>query len=264
MAGSRDRKKKSDEPAGAPGWMVTYGDMMSLLLCFFVLLLSFSTISEKKYSQAIQSLKGALGVLPRNLTTVEVLPAPRTGRPVARSIEQLARRLQHRLQVTGRAQDINIDIGKQGELRINLPSRILFDSAKSELKPDAVPVLDDLADIIKDLPGAFIEVYGHTDSRPLTPGAFYRDNYDLSYGRAKTVTFHLSDRGGIPRERFEMVACGPSQPVATNETEEGQQANRRVELRVRGDLSEETLEGIEERVRSIEGGAVETRTPTGE
>ncbi|HQE77107.1 MAG TPA: flagellar motor protein MotB, partial [Candidatus Hydrogenedentes bacterium] len=85
------RKRGGEEPSGAPGWMVTYGDMMSLLLCFFVLLLSFSSVSEKKYSQAVQSLKGALGVLPRNLSVIQPLPIEQLPLNRLRTIERIGR-----------------------------------------------------------------------------------------------------------------------------------------------------------------------------
>ncbi len=251
MAG--DRKKKEDEEPGAPAWMVTYGDLMSLLLTFFVLLLSFSTVSEKKYSQAIQSLKGALGGRPHNLSAVTISTNRPEGRPKrSRSIEKLARRLKRELQVKGKQEEIDVKLDEQGGLKISLPSKILFDSARAELKADAAPVLADLAGLLADVPAAQIEVRGHTDSRPLTASGRYRDNYDLSYDRAKSVMAFLNSRGEIPREQFEVIALGPSKPVATNETEEGMQANRRVDLYVRGELSEETVERVRDGSRALE------------
>ena len=248
------RKRGGEEPSGAPGWMVTYGDMMSLLLCFFVLLLSFSSVSEKKYSQAVQSLKGALGVLPRNLSVIQPLPIEQLPLNRLRTIERIGRMIQERLLINNKAEDVKVEFDEEGGLKINLPSRILFDTAKADLKPDAFPVLEDIGMVLGDLPNAHIEIRGHTDIRPLTPGGKFEDNYHLSYGRAKSVTDFLHERAGIPLGAFEVIACGPSQPIATNETEEGMQANRRVEIKVRGDFSDETTKDLRQKIDQMDSG----------
>lgn len=244
------KKKGAPEPAGAPGWMVTYGDMMSLLLTFFVLLLSFSSISEKKFEEALASLQGALGVMPRNLSLVQVNPIPERRR-APRSIERLARELRRRLLVAGREHEVEVTYDEEGGLKISLPSRILFDTARAELKPGALPVLDDLGELLADVPEASIEVRGHTDSRPLINTTRYRDNYDLSYDRAKSVGTYLNRSGEIPLDQFEIVALGPSQPVAPNDTEEGMQANRRVELFVRGEFEPGKLQQMREKIKVL-------------
>lgn len=250
---AKREKKKSDEPPGAPGWVVTYGDMMTLLLTFFILLISFSTISEKKFSQAAASMKGALGVMPKNLSAVQILPSAQAARPAPKSIQRLARKLKERLQVTGKDQDIRLEYDKQGGLKIDLPSRVLFDLGRAELRAEALPVLNDLAQLLREAEGVFIEVRGHTDTLLLKDTSIYRDNYDLSYARAKSVMLHLNAIGGIPEQAFEVIACGPSQPAATNDTEEGRQANRRVELYVRGEPSEEVLDILREKVEALPG-----------
>jgi len=232
--------------------MVTYGDMMSLLLCFFVLLLSFSTISEKKYSKAIQSLKGALGVLPRHTSVIQPLPVEQLQPRRPRSIERVARLIRERMLINNRAKDVEVEFDEEGGLKINLPSRILFETARADLMPDAFPVLEDIGAVLKDLPGARIEVCGHTDIRPLISGGRFEDNYHLSYARAKSVMDFIHERSGIPLAAFQVVACGPSQPIATNETEEGMQKNRRVELYVRGDFSDEATEDLRRAIDDLE------------
>ena len=240
---------------------MTYGDMMSLLLCFFVLLLSFSTISEKKYSQAVQSLKGALGVLPRNLAVVPVNLNQPPGQPRRRRSEELARRLRRKLQVANRAKDVKVELDEEGGLKINLPSRLLFDSARAELKVDALPLLDDISELLVELPNASIEVRGHTDNRPLRSAAVFDDNFHLSHARARAVMRYLDERRNVPEEQFRLIACGPLEPVATNDTEEGRQANRRVELYVRGDFPDDALEEMRQRIPEFEERVVEPVEP---
>ena len=116
------RKRGGEEPSGAPGWMVTYGDMMSLLLCFFVLLLSFSSVSEKKYSQAVQSLKGALGVLPRNLSVIQPLPIEQLPLNRLRTIERIGRMIQERLLINTRPKTSKSNSTKKGGSRSICPA----------------------------------------------------------------------------------------------------------------------------------------------
>lgn len=228
----RDRRK-AEEP-GVPGWIVTYGDMMSLLLCFFVLLLSFSIIDERKFTKAVVSLRGAFGVLPKLTSVVGEQTKPRKRAP--EEMHRLARKLRRKMQVAGREGDVKIEFDKEGGLKIVLPNQVLFDTARAELRPNSYGVLQSVAELLSELQDCFIEVRGHTDSRPLVSSAKYRDNYDLSYGRADAVARRVHVTGRIPLNQFEIVACGPGQPVATNQTEDGQQANRRVEIYVRGAL----------------------------
>ena len=258
MASAGRRKKQSaEEGGGAPAWMVTYGDMMSLLLTFFVLLLSFSTISQEDFEKAMMSLQGAFGILPQYRTMVQINPLPKVSRETAQAIERLARELRRRLQVLGKEDDVDIKYDKQGGLKISLPSKILFDTARAEIKEEAYPFLADLAELLAGIPNAFVEVRGHTDSRPLISTARYRDNYDLSYARADAVTRYIVTVGGMPIDRFEIIACGPGQPVATNDTPEGQQANRRVEVYVRGQLGEATMTTLREEISALEANVSE-------
>ena len=95
MAG---RRGGDDEGGGAPAWMVTYGDLMSLLLTFFVLLLSFSTVHEDEFRKAMASLQGALGVMPLERTVIQLpkatpeVPRPRPARQVAARLARYAGR----------------------------------------------------------------------------------------------------------------------------------------------------------------------------
>ncbi len=120
-----ERKKKGgpSEPS-APAWVVTYGDMMSLLLTFFVLLISFSTISEREFTQAVMSLRGALGVLDKTTGVLKFMSAPRkTRREAVEEMRRLARELERRMQISGMEKDIDVSLNlEQGELRSTCPA----------------------------------------------------------------------------------------------------------------------------------------------
>jgi chemotaxis protein MotB len=250
------KKNKEQRSGGAPAWMTTFADLMSLLLTFFVLLLSFSTIAEpEKFEQALTSFRGAISIFQGSTS-----PAPVSMRPPeaarSRTIERIAREMKRRLQVLGREQEIDLKFD-EGGLRISLPSQVLFDSGSAQLKSDAEPILREVSGLLGGVPGLFIEVRGYTDDRPLTTSPIYRDNYDLSYGRAKAVGGFLNQAGNISMEALELIAKGPTEPVATNESEEGRAANRRVELFVRATDPDADLGGIEERLGDLAPGGQE-------
>lgn len=251
-------KKRDDGPAGAPAWMVTYGDLMSLLLTFFILLLSFSTITEEEaFKEAIKSFKGSLGFMPKELTMVQINPLPKKITRQNKTVEELARKLRRRLQVLGQEEKIKVEYDAEGGLKINLPSQILFDSSRADLKAEAYPVLNGLAELLGELPDAFFEVRGHTDNRPMRGTGRFRDNHDLSYSRADRVARYLVEVAGGPNrprlslEQFEVIASGSGRPASPNTTEEGRQANRRVEIHVKGLLTDETIEKIETRMEGL-------------
>ncbi len=247
------RNKKAEEgPPGAPAWMVTFGDLMSLLLTFFVLLLSFSVMEESKVSQAIVSIQGALGVMSKNSSVFEFKQVS-DNRASQRSeaVNTLARRLRRRMQVLGKAGDVNIEFNKMGGLKISLPNEMLFASAQADLKTDSAPVLQAIATVLMDVPDKFVEVRGHTDNRPLRNSGRFRDNHDLSYERARNVMTFLTGPAGMNEDEFEVIALADTQPIASNDSEEGRNANRRVEIQIRGDFSDETLNSVHENIDRI-------------
>lgn len=240
---ARQKKQKQGEE-GAPGWVVTYGDMMSLLLTFFILLLSFSTISQDEFQKAMGSLKGALGVLPKSNGIISL--NLRVQRNRKEEMQTAARKLAEQLQIEGKEKQVKIEFDATGGLKISLPSAILFDAGSATLKPESASVLEHVAEVLGQLPDTFIEVRGHTDNQSLTDTVRYRDNYELSYFRADAVTRQLTISGRVPINQFEIVACGPSQPLASNTTEEGRRANRRVEIFVRGLVDKSKMDSLRE------------------
>lgn len=248
MAGRRKKQDSGGEEGGAPAWMVTYGDLMSLLLTFFVLLLSFSTISEKDFNEAIMSLQGALGVLTGQPSVLGNWPEESQPRSPA-AVEKRAQELQRRMQVADLDEDVKIDIDREGGfVKITLPGEMLFESGQARLRATAFEILEDVADVFADLPNAFIEARGHTDNVPVGPENGFSDNWDLSFQRANAVVQYLRRQVGMAGNTFESVACGSDQPIATNTTPAGRAENRRVELHVRGDFDEQDKETIIEGV----------------
>ena len=228
------RKKKEDPPPkGAPPYMTTYGDMMTLLLCFFVLLLSFSTFEIEKFKAAAASLKGALSVLPYQ---TRVLPSPlEMVRPTKGEKKEKSRKrtrevakLRQIIREKQLSSIIKVSEDENG-IHITIGDPALFDSGRSEIKPDILPVLNSIIEVVntgKEL----IRVEGHTDKVPINTPRF-RNNWDLSVSRALSVISYIqSQQEGFDPRRLRPVGCGEFHPVAPNDTPEGRALNRRVEI----------------------------------
>lgn len=228
------KKKKEDEPPkGAPAYMTTYGDMMTLLLCFFVLLLSFSTMEIEKFKSAAASLRGAMSVLPYQ---TKVIPTPvEMVRPTKGEKKERSRartRAISKLRKIIRDQNLG-DIIKLQEredgVHITIGDPALFDSGKAEIKSGILPILNQIIEVINS-GQELIRVEGHTDNNPINT-IQYRNNWELSIGRALSVIRYIqSQQEGLDPKRLRPVGCGEFHPVAPNDTAEGQALNRRVEI----------------------------------
>jgi len=227
MAGRR-RRQEEGAGGGAPGWMVTYGDMMSLLLTFFVLLISFSTVHKDEFERAIASLKGALGVLPLEMSLIDF--RQQIPRQQAQRFEDVAAKIAEYIRVQGRGEDIDVKRTKEG-LKLTMQNPVLFDTGEESLKPAAIPILQDIAGLLSELQDSFISVEGHTDNVPIRTERF-PSNLELSAARAISVARFLIDRGGIDYKDVSVRGYGENMPIAPNDSVENRQSNRRVEINV--------------------------------
>lgn len=225
------------QPPTSPGWMVTYGDIMTLLLTFFVLLMSYSTIKEEAFRRALASFQEALGILPneRSLIRFEQIPAVKMMPPIP--AQEIIKRLRNSVYSAGLKGKVSVEEEREG-VRITIQSPILFDSGKADLRPEALPVLDELIKILGESPNEVV-VEGHTDNVPINTAEF-PSNWELSTARAISVAKHLFQKGNLGAERFTVAGYGEYHPVATNATPEGRQKNRRVGILLKHITVEET------------------------
>lgn len=226
-------KKPEPEDEGmpsAPFWMTTYGDMVTLLLTFFILMFAMSTISEQKFLQAANSLAQALGVLEKNVSVIgEFSPAigttgvTREHIDMLQSMEQIANIFQEE----SLEELASVEITGPGEVLIRMGDELLFDPGESELKSRALRVL---AGIAASVTGRTESVYveGHTDNVPINTPEF-PSNWELSSARALQVV-RLFEEQGIPPEQLAAVGHSQYIPIAPNDTPESRAQNRRVEL----------------------------------
>ncbi len=221
-----------------PAWLAAFGDLMSLLLCFFVLLLSMSSMDAKKISEAIGSLAGAMSVLEGGTKTEISKQRIQESTPIEaqdETSEQVNRVKQaiadaNEMMDKGKGETISIEEAQDGFV-IHLPASLLFKvgSAKIESQ-DALLFLKRIALIIDQLPNDVdVSVQGHTDDQLPGKNSPYKDNWELSSARGISVLQELLLDGVSPK-RISASGYGMYRPLATNMTKQGRAKNRRVEL----------------------------------
>ncbi|MEE3480426.1 MAG: flagellar motor protein MotB [Lachnospiraceae bacterium] len=307
-------EKKPEEPKSFPLWQSTFSDLMNLLLCFFVLLFSMSTINEEQYIQVINSLQSAFTsviatggstVVPGQLVSSGITQLPdfsnffgdslskgnnggndtqgagddnhnsetsnsgedntsvnsnsegsdaenagqtdsnaqgqvaeqtdaqaqaQVEQAATNESEQMAERIE-KLTTEQGIQDL-VEVDFNGEyVRITMSGALLFDSAKAELRSEAVPIVQKLGGILNIFQNNLIVVEGHTDNVPIH-SARYESNEVLSMYRAMYVANVLRENSTIDDSHIESAGRGDYVPVADNGTPEGRARNRRVEIKI--------------------------------
>jgi len=117
-------------------------------------------------------------------------------------------------------------------LTINMVDRVLFDSGQAQVKPAGVKVLKQVSDILKTVTDKQIRIEGHTDNVPISSKLQdrFKTNWELSTARATTVVRYLIDQGSVDRQHLSAVGYADTQPLASNDSEEGRSSNRRIEI----------------------------------
>lgn len=230
-------RRKPRQQRGAPAWMTTYADMVTLLLTFFVLLYSFSTVDVQKFRAIIAAFQGTLGVLDGG-KTISTVPAVNEGNldlDTAFDISQ--KEIQQIQAVYEEVQSLIAEgqlpgtvelITEERGLVVRFADRAFFDLGKADIRADALPVLEQVAEILRPLPN-HVRVEGHTDNLPIKTERF-PSNWELSTARATNVIRFLIEEARLDPERLSAAGYGEYRPIDTNETIAGKARNRRVDL----------------------------------
>jgi len=213
-------KKKKGSEQKTPGWIMTFGDTMSLLLTFFVMLFAATALNETKIHQGLGSLKGALGGIVEGIRKESIVPQERG------EMERMVEEIEEYITSQGLGEEVKINLSSEG-IVITLASPILFDLGRDNLRKDALPVLDKVATLIKDISNE-IHVEGHTDNLPIHTRRF-PSNWELSAARAISVANYLIEKGVSPK-RIGTIGYADSRPLFPNDTPEHRALNRRVEI----------------------------------
>ncbi|MBN4081304.1 OmpA family protein [Caldithrix abyssi] len=226
----KKNRKKLEEPS-APFWMVTFADMVTLLMTFFVLLLSFANMSDIKFEQAAHSLKGSLGILKsfESLALNKTLDVSTKDMNRRMDIYESMMAMEEKIQEMDLQTEVSIQAGESSML-IQMGDQVLFDLGKADLKPEAFKVLDLVGKTIGS-EASEVLVGGHTDNNPIHTLEF-PSNWELSASRALRVAKYLTEYTGVPPEILGAVGYSEYKPIVQNNTPENQQKNRRVEFLV--------------------------------
>ncbi len=219
-------------------YMATYGDMVTLLLCFFVLLFSFSSIDAQKFEALIQSFSGALGVLDGGVTVMHApvldsgLIDDGTSSEVLemQNFEKLEENIQEYLDENQLSESVAV-LNEDAGLLLRFQDNILFDSGSAVLKPEAIKIMSYIAELLsaQDFKDKFINIEGHTDNVPMN-SAKYPSNWELSVGRSSNVVRFLVENNNIDPKRISASGYSEYHPVAPNDTAENRAKNRRVDI----------------------------------
>jgi chemotaxis protein MotB len=257
---------KETPEEGVPPWVMTFADLMTLLMCFFVLLLAFSEMDIAKFKELAGSMQDAFGVqsevevrtMPKGTSLIAREFNPGKPEPTAlneirqftidssentldalnreqrdeeiRRTEDHARRLRAALQTEIAEGSVSIETDGM-KVIVHILENASFDSGRAEIRGGFIPVLDKIAGLIDENSGD-IMVSGHTDNVPISNDRF-RSNWELSTSRAVSVAHQLMRTAPeVDGNRFIVTGHADTQPVADNETEEGRAKNRRVDISI--------------------------------
>jgi chemotaxis protein MotB len=242
------RKKQHPEPANHERWLVSYADFITLLFAFFTTLYAISVVDAQKVAKVANSMQEAFGTatfsegsrklslnsggLPPGGKLAIVSPINAKGadgRGGGRKFVLSA--LKAQLEAAAQANHLkdSVQILEDGRgLIIRLAEIGFYDSGASELKPDTLSIMDQLAVALANLEND-IRIEGHTDNVPIRTSR-YRSNWELSTARATTLVKYFISKHGFDPNRLSASGCGEFRPVADNDTPENRALNRHVDI----------------------------------
>ncbi|WP_288353315.1 flagellar motor protein MotB [uncultured Marinobacter sp.] len=264
----RQPVKRKKHGRGSPAWIVTFADLATLLLTFFILLLSFAEMDVEKYramanSMAVafgsnQVLGDAVGGSPLTLIESDTVSLPEpmetaTDEPefideraeadaptkIPAGVIDLASRMIEELEpeVASEALSVNYD---ESRVVIRFSEEAAFRSGEAAIKPAMVPIIERVVEVLSGCSGDVL-VAGYTDDRPIASGR-YRSNWDLSAARAVSVVHELVLNRQVPAERVVAAGRAETNPLVPNDSPENRAKNRRVEIAIRNPQCDDSVE----------------------
>ena len=233
------KRKKAHGHEGGHGnierWLLTYADMITLLVAFFIMLYSMSVMNAAKFRQLALSVRSGFGGnLPNAGTSIlpdadGLLPhSSANGKGKGKSeAEQTVEKLTALIRQRGMSRAVRVHIDERGLVVTLVTDGVLFDRGSAELKKDMIPILDGVIDILWKTEHP-IRVEGHTCNLPIS--GRYPSNWELSTTRATNVVRYLIEKRHLNPRRLSAAGYADSRPIAPNDTEENRTLNRRVDI----------------------------------
>lgn len=209
------------DATGMMRWLLTYADLITLLMAFFIVMYAMSSVDVGKYRALAYSLRGALVGnsfidLPMQGTEAPPEPLQAVGEEVAQALAETG--------LEGQGAVFRTERG----VVISLYGAVLFDLGKADIRPEAAAILDRVGVALTRVPN-YVSVEGSTDDLPINT-AIFPTNWELSVRRATSVVRYFVDRHGLDPRRFLAVGYGEYQPMFPNDSEANRARNRRVDI----------------------------------
>lgn len=232
-------KKKPKK--GAPSWMVSFADLQQLLLVFFILLFSMSSVEESKFNSAVASIQRALnnaglglsdsGFKPQGMLDLDSVDEDYTevANLTDKKLSEIKVFLENNL-LNGEPLTNYVSATSTMEgVTLTIKDIALFESGSADIKPESSDILKKLTPIINNQDQK-IRVEGHTDNVPIYNGEKYKDNWELSTARASNVVNFLINENILPPQNISAAGYSEFKPIAPNDTSENRSKNRRVDI----------------------------------
>lgn len=213
--------------------MVTFADLSTLLLTFFILLLSFAEMDIVKFRDALGSIQLSLGFTPsrtgmfKNTTNSANFEKPMALPSFKATNSSIISELQELVDRNELRKDVELENADRGVI-MRIRGRLFFYSGTADLMPESEPILKKIADMLRKFPRK-IAIEGHTDNIPIKNGKF-SSNWELSTARAYAALKYLQKHENINVDRIHIAGYADTHPIASNDTLEGREKNRRVEF----------------------------------
>jgi chemotaxis protein MotB len=207
-------------------WLLTYSDLITLLLGLFVILYAMSKIDAGKYAEFVNAMEGVFGS-PRGVMSGHQGVVQMPVATVQDERQKIVNELSSALHLEDKRVPISISYNERG-ITVHMMEELLFSSGSAEIKSSSLVALDSLAKVLRGLPND-IRVEGHTDNVPINVPAF-PSNWHLSVARAVNVGYYLIQHHGLNPERVSVVGYSEYRPLVPNDTPENRSRNRRVDI----------------------------------
>jgi chemotaxis protein MotB len=226
------KKKKKQECPPLPGWMTTFSDLMALLLTFFVLLFSMSSISREKFIKFLETISMMWGI---ELKPAKLPPAVPTSPIVPEKLYPKVDQWSDVMIASAKAKELFQkkkipveEVKKTKELILRIPADFLYEEGSYVPRKEYIPLLKKVCEILKKL-NLPIRIEGHTDNKPIYRYPLIVDNWDLSLLRAIYIE-KLFVKWGFPENKISAAGYADTMPIAPNNSTEGRAKNRRVDF----------------------------------
>ncbi len=259
-------------PEGAPAWLATMGDLMSNLLVFFVLMLSFANMDKRVFLETMESIQTAFGfhdpssARPLSEAMIDWESKSSTPCEVARADQQspspsmdqrIMQQVQQAIAKNGLTRVVEADASERGVI-IRVKGNALFKPASDQLLPISFVFLDEIVRITEEFPYE-LSIEGHTDESAIESARF-PTNWHLSTARSISVLRYMIDSGKVDPSRVAVSGFGATRPLVPNDTPENRAANRRVEFVFKRDDVDDRSSRAQRRAArraELEGSSVE-------